>query len=84
MDTPTQSQAAARESAAEVLQILRQLAGLVWPDHASAAVFSSCSNGIDPASYADWGGAAVRAAGAALTLALRESTCCIILGLQLG
>ena len=54
MDVPTRSQAAARESAAEVLRSLRQLAGLVWPDHPAAAATSIRSNGIDPASYADW------------------------------
>ena len=56
MDVPTMSQATARESAAEVLRALRQLAGLVWPDHPTAAeaAASSYSNGIDPASYADW------------------------------
>ena len=55
MDVPTMSQAVARESAAELLHHIRQLAGLVWPDHpAAAAATSSCSNGIDPASYADW------------------------------
>ena len=53
MDVPTASQAATRESAAEVLQLLRQLAGLVWPDH-PAETAASCSNGIGPASYADW------------------------------
>ena len=54
MDVTTRSQAAARESAAEVLRALRQLAGRVWPDHPAVAAASSCSNGIDPASYADW------------------------------
>ena len=54
MDVPTRSQAAARESAAEVLRALRKLAGLVWPDHPAAAAASNSSNGIDPASYADW------------------------------
>ena len=55
MDVPTRSQAAARESAAEVLRAIRQMASLVWPDHpAAAAAGSLCGNGIDPASYADW------------------------------
>ena len=54
MDVPTASQAAARESAAEVLRLLRQLAGLVWPDHPATAAEISCSTGIDPTSYADW------------------------------
>ena len=55
MDTPTMSQAAARESAAEVLRLLRQLASLVWPHHPAAVEpASKRSNGIDPASYADW------------------------------
>ena len=53
MDVPTRSQAVARVGAGKVLKSLRQLAGLVWPDH-SAMAASSCSNGIDPASYADW------------------------------
>ena len=54
MDAPTESQAAARESATLVLRALRHMAGLVWPDHPAVAAASSCSNGIDPASYADW------------------------------
>ena len=53
IDVPTRSQAAARESAAEVLRCIRELAGLVWPNH-PAAVASSCNHGIDPTSYADW------------------------------
>ena len=53
MDVPTRSQAAARESATEVLHNMQRLAGLVWPDHPAAAA-SSCSDGIHPASYADW------------------------------
>ena len=53
IDVPTQSQAAARESAAEVLRNIRRLAGLVWPDHPAAAARGP-SNGVDPASYADW------------------------------
>ena len=53
MDVLTGSQAAARESAAEVLRYIRQLASLVWPDHPAAAA-SSCNHGLDPASYADW------------------------------
>ena len=36
-DVPTQSQAEARASAAELLRILRELAGRVWPDHPAAA-----------------------------------------------
>ena len=54
IDVPTLSQAAARESAAKALLYIRQLAGLVWPDHPAAAAASSCSNGIDPDAYADW------------------------------
>ena len=53
MDVPTMSQAAARESAVEVLRALRQLAGRVWPDHPAAAV-SRGDGRCDPASYADW------------------------------
>ena len=54
MDVPTLSQAAARESAAEVLRALRQAAGLVWPEHPAAAA-AGCSGLQDPASsYADW------------------------------
>ena len=52
LDVPTMSQAAARESAAEVLQYIRQLAGLVWPDLTAVQAASSCAD--DPASYADW------------------------------
>ena len=55
MDVPTRSQAAARESAAEVLLSLRQLAGRVWPDHPAATVINSSSSyARDPTSYADW------------------------------
>ena len=54
MDVPTRSQAAARESAGEALRCIRHMASLVWPDHPAAATASICSNGIDPASYADW------------------------------
>ena len=56
MDVPTRSQAAAMESAAEVLRALKELADLVWPDHPAAAVAASslCSNIIDPSSHADW------------------------------
>ena len=53
-DVPTRSQAAARESAAEVLRALGQLADLVWPDHPAAAATSNCIDGFDPPSYADW------------------------------
>ena len=54
MDVPTASQAAARESAAEVLHSLRQLAGpgaaRVRPDHPVA-----CDGDIsEPSSYAGW------------------------------
>ena len=53
MDTPTRSQSAARESATELLQYIRQLAGLVWPDLIAAA--QAASSGVDdPTSYADW------------------------------
>ena len=54
MDVPTRSQAAARESAAEVLQNIKHLAGRVWPDHPAKAAASSFNNIIDPVSYADW------------------------------
>ena len=54
MDVPTMSQAAARESAAGLLQHIRHLAGLVWPDHPEAETANSCCNGIDPDAYADW------------------------------
>ena len=54
MDVPTRSQAVARESAAKLLQNIRQMAGLVWPDHPAAAAANSCCNGIEPAAYADW------------------------------
>ena len=53
MDVPTMSQAAARESAAEVLRALRQQAGRMWPDHPAVAVVES-SSGSDRPSYADW------------------------------
>ena len=53
IDVPTMSQAAARESAAEMLRELRQLATLVWPDRPAAAV-SRDDGRSDPASYADW------------------------------
>ena len=50
MDVPTRSQAAARESAAEVLRSLRHLAGRVWPDQTAGS-----GDGLsDPASYAGW------------------------------
>ena len=52
MDVPNRSQAAARESAAEMLWALRQLAGLLWPEQPVAAAASSGMG--DPASYADW------------------------------
>ena len=54
MDVPTRSQSVARESAAAVLESLRRLADLVWPEYPAAVAASSCSNGTDPASYADW------------------------------
>ena len=55
MDVPTLSQAAARESAAEVLRVLRQAAGLVWPGHPAAAAVAAASSGLqNPTSYADW------------------------------
>ena len=50
MDVPTESQAAARESAAEMLHSLRQLAGRVWP---SKPADDGDSIG-DPSSYAEW------------------------------
>ena len=53
MDVPTMSQAAARESAAEVLRALRQLAGRVWPDHPATAVIEGSSSS-HLSSYADW------------------------------
>ena len=53
MDVPTMSQAAARESAAEVLRALRQLAGRVWPEQ-SAAVAIEVNSGCSRSSYADW------------------------------
>ena len=58
MDVPTRSQAAARESAAEVLQSFRNIATLVWPNHAAAA--NAEAAGVDRggsssvAAYADW------------------------------
>ena len=59
VDVPTRSQAAARESAAEVLRKLRQLAGLVWPDHAAAGANAAGADsggrsGSSVAAYADW------------------------------
>ena len=51
MDVPTMSQAAARESAAEVLRSLRQLAGLMEPDRPARGNSSSTD---DPTSYAGW------------------------------
>ena len=53
MDVPTMSQAAASESAAEVLRALRQLAGRVWPEQSALAVIEG-SSGSDRSSYADW------------------------------
>ena len=53
MDVPTMSQAEARESAAQVLRALRQLAGRVWPNHPATAVVES-SSGSNRSSYADW------------------------------
>ena len=53
MDVPTMFQAAARDSAAEVLRALRQLAGEVWPDH-PAATEIKVGSGSDCSSYADW------------------------------
>ena len=47
------SQAAARESAAEVLRVLRQLAGRVWPSQ-SAAMVIEVNSGRNCSSYADW------------------------------
>ena len=54
VDVPTRSQAAARESGVEVLRALRQLAGLVWPEHAAAVASASRSVLGDPGLYADW------------------------------
>ena len=51
MDVPTAPQAAARESASEVLRSLRQLAGRVWPKHPAGSGESLIS---DPASSAGW------------------------------
>ena len=49
LDVPTRDQAAARESAAEMVWALRQMARLVWPED----VHTSTSS--DPAaSYAEW------------------------------
>ena len=53
MDAPSMSQAASRDSAAQVLRALRQLAGRVWPVHPATAVVEN-SSGSDRASYADW------------------------------
>ena len=55
-DVPPMSQAAARESAVEVLQYIRQLAAVVWPDHpaAAAAAAGADSDRSDPSAYADW------------------------------
>ena len=53
MDVPTSSQAAARESAAQVLRALRQVAGRVWPDHPAAAMIEG-SSGCGRSSYAEW------------------------------
>ena len=56
VDVPTRSQAAARESGVEVLRALRELAGLVWPEHAAAASASAARRDVvgDPGLYADW------------------------------
>ena len=51
IDVPTMSQAAARESAAEVLRSLRQLVGLVLPDPPEGG---SSDSTCDPTSYAGW------------------------------
>ena len=52
MDVPTMSQAAARESAAEILRSLRQLAGRVRPDPSAGGGDSNISS--DPTSPAGW------------------------------
>ena len=54
MDVPTMSQAAARESAAEVLRALRQLAGRIWPDHPAVAAIEGRIRSDRGSSYADW------------------------------
>ena len=53
MDVPTMSQAAARESAAELLRAIRQLAGRVCPE-LSAAVTIEGKGESSRSSYADW------------------------------
>ena len=54
MDVPTMSQAAARESAAEVLRAIRQLAGRVWPEQSAAVTIDEVKSGISRSSYAEW------------------------------
>ena len=58
MDVPTMSQAASRESAAEVLRALRKAVALVWPDHVAAANAAAAGAGeggrCSVAAYADW------------------------------
>ena len=54
MDVPVMSQAAARESAFEVLRALRLLAGRVWPDLPAAAAANGGCSRMHAASYADW------------------------------
>ena len=56
MDAPTRSQTAARESAAEVLQSLRKIAALAWPDDTAIAIAAGAGGGgrSSVAAYADW------------------------------
>ena len=60
MDVPTRSQAAARESATDLLRSFRKIAVLVWPNHtataadAAAAVGAGGGGRINMAAYADW------------------------------